>query len=169
MGMTLFFLQLSLKKLWFVSSHDSQWLYKHWFKSAQDLKWISEIWFKLNHDSKSFQDILIQINSLLKKTFQNFDSNKLMTKNLPGILIWVKSWFNALNQLFNLVTFIGPSLNFVAIFGDFHSISLTFFGHSQNFVDLLWAFNSSALMQISSWLKKYLEDLNQFNSWHAAF
>ena len=74
---------LSLRKFWFDATHDSQWLYRDWFKLAHDSKWISEIWFKSTHDSKIFKNIFIQINSGLKKTFQDFDSNQLMTqKNL---------------------------------------------------------------------------------------
>ena len=74
-------IQLNLKKFWFDSTHDSQWLYKNWLKSAHDSKSISEIWSKSTYDSKSFQNILIQIISRLKKTLRNFDSNWLMTEN----------------------------------------------------------------------------------------
>ena len=61
MGTTQFdSIQLSLKKFWFDSTHDSQWLYKNWFKSARDS---------------------IEIDSSLKKLPEYFDSNQLTTQN----------------------------------------------------------------------------------------
>ena len=60
------------------------------------------------------------------------------------------------------------TVDFIHLFRGFHQISLTFFGLSTQVLHLCglsWAFNSSALTQISSWLKQYLEDLNRFNSW----
>ena len=81
MGATLFFysIQLSLRKFWFDSTHDSQWLSNTWFKSTQDPKRISETSFKSTHDLKSFQKF--DSNQLTtQKVFQNIDSNQLMTQ-----------------------------------------------------------------------------------------
>ena len=165
MGTTHFFYsnQLSLRKFWVDSTHDSKWLYKNWFESSHDSKRIFEIWFKSTHDSKSFQifwfkstndsklfRILIQNNSQLKKLW-NIDANQVMTQ-----------WFES-------------TADFVDLFLELHSILLTFFGLTLNFVDLFWAFtqirwpflghSSSALIRINSWLKQYLQELNRFNSW----
>ena len=125
--------QLSLRRFWFDSTHDSQWLNRNWFKSAHDSKWICEIWIKSTDDSKSFKNILIQINSWLKKL-----SNILIQINSwlikSGILIWIKSLLNDSNQLLISLTFLG-----------FHWISLTFFGFSLNFVGLFWGFHQISL------------------------
>ena len=126
--------QLSLKKFWFDSTHDSQWLYRNWFKSTHDSKWISEnwlksthdskssriFWFKSTHDSKKLSRILIQINSWLKKS---------------GILIWINSWLNDSNQPLISLTFFWAFTQFRWPFLGFHSISLTFFGHSTKCLD----------------------------------
>ena len=50
------------QKVWFNSTHYSQWLNKNWFKSVHASKSISEVWFRSTHDSKCFWNILIQIN-----------------------------------------------------------------------------------------------------------
>ena len=69
-----YLIQLSPRKFWFDSTHDSQWLHKNWFKSTHNSKWISEIWFKSTHVSKSFQ---------------NCDSNQFMTNKTS------ESWFQS--------------------------------------------------------------------------
>ena len=53
-------IQLSLRKFWFDTTHDSQWRYKNWFKSTDDSKWISEILFKSTHDSKKLSESWIE-------------------------------------------------------------------------------------------------------------
>ena len=106
-------IQLSLRKFWFGSTHDSQWLYKNWFKSVHDSKWIFEIWFKsahnskqiseirfkLTHDSKNFQNILIQINPQLIKLSRILIQIDSWLKKLSGILIRNKPWLNDSNRL----------------------------------------------------------------------
>ena len=87
-------------------------------------------------------------------------------------MIRINSWFRWPFLLFWAFTQFGWY-----IWG-FHSIWLTYLGLSLNFIDLFWishssvafvwtflAFDSSAPIRISSWLKQYLKDLNRFNSW----
>ena len=105
--------------------------------------WLKMDFWKLNQiDSrlKKLPEYFYSNQLTTQKTFQNFDSNRLMTQKLSGILIRIKSWLNDSNQLLISLTFFGPSLNFVDLFWaytkfrwpflGFHSISLTFFGHS---------------------------------------
>ena len=117
--------------------------------------------------TQKLQNILIKINSesWLKKALQNFDSNRLMTQN-P---IWnidsnqvMTQWFESTVDFVDLflvfTQFRWPFralTKFRSLFLGFHYILLTFFG---------W-FDSSATIRISLWLKRYLEDLNRFNSW----
>ena len=128
-GMTHFYsIQLSLRKYWFDSKHDSQWLYENWFKTTHDSQLISEIWFRSTHDSKSIQNILIQINSRLRKRPRILIPIDSWFKQLSGILIRIKSWLNDSNQRLILLTFLG-----------FHSTSLTFFGlHSISWTYFFW-------------------------------
>ena len=129
-----FLIQLSLRKSWFDSTHDSRWLYKNWLKSAHDLKWIGEIWFKSTHDSKIFRNILILINSRLK--------------NFPKF--WFKSTYDSKSSHDSIKEYWLKSSHASMIrincwlrwhFLGFHSLSLTFFGLSLTFVDLFWAFD----------------------------
>ena len=113
-------------------------LRKFRFNSTHDSPWLYENWFKSAHDSEEF----------LK-----FDSNRVMTQKLSVILIRIKSWLNDPKQL-------SISLTFLC----FHSIPLPFFGLSLYIIGLFWAFDSSALIRNSSWLKQHLEELNRFNS-----
>ena len=106
-------------------------------------------WVKSTHDSK--------------KTFQDFDSNQLVTQ---------KIWNIDLNQV--MTQWFESTVDFVDFFG-FYSILLTFFGFSLNLVYLFWAFTKfrwpflgiqlSDLIRFSSWLKQHQEDSSRFNSW----
>ena len=145
-------IQLSLRKFWFDTTHDSQWRYRNWFKSTEYSKCISEIFFKSTHDSK--------------KTFR--------------ILNWINSWHNdAIHSQFHM-TFFGHSTFFWKPFpflgiqlncwlGDlFWWPILETWYSSVNFV---WPFKGfrlkcipDKLIRISSWLKQYLGNLNRFNS-----
>ena len=129
-------IQLSLRKFWFDSTQDSQWLYKTWFISTHDSKRMSEIWFISTHNSESFQNF--DWNQLTtEKAFQNFDSNQLMSQ-------WCYS-FPVSVDLFWAFNFI---VDFVWPFWGF------------------WLkYLPDKLIWISSWLKQYLGDLNRFNSW----
>ena len=119
-------IQFSLRKFWFDSTHDSQWLYKNWFKSAHDSKWISEIWFKSTHDSKSFQNTLIQINSRLKTFPECWFRSNHDSKN------YLAYWFESITQWFeSVVGFVDLCWAFTQFrwpFWGFQLILLTFWG-----------------------------------------
>ena len=128
-------IQLSLRKFWFDTTHDSQWRYKNWFKSTHDSKWISEILFKSTHKSK-------------KKTFR--------------ILNWINSWHNdAIHSQFHM-TFFGHSTQLLTWWPilAFHS-SVNFVWPFKGF---RLKCIPDKLIRISSWLKQYLGNLNRFNS-----
>ena len=101
------------------------------------LKDLPECWFKSTHDSR---------------TIWNIDFNQVMTQ-----------WFESTVDLIDLYVaftqfrwhFFGLSLNFADLFGTFTKFRWPF----------LWAFDSSALIRINSWLKLFLEDVNRFNPW----
>ena len=131
----------------------------------------------LKFDSNRLMTSRISFNKLQ----EYFDSNQLTTqtlsrmliqidswlKKLSGILIRIKSWLNDSIQLFISLTCFGFSLNFVDLFG-FQLIYLIFFrlfAQVLRLYDLFGEFDSSALIQIRSWLKQYIENLNRFNSW----
>ena len=87
-------IQLNLRKFWFDSTHESQWLYKTWFEPTHDSIWISEIWFKSIHDSKNLPEFWFK---------STYDNNKLFR-----ILIRINSWLNdAIHFQFRLSFFWG--------------------------------------------------------------
>ena len=100
-------------------------------------------------------------------TFDNFDSDRLMTKKRymaywfglsHDSMIRINCWFvDLLGLSLNFVDLFGLSINFVCFLGAFRS--------SVAFVWPFGTFDSSAFARISLWLKQYLEDLKRFNSW----
>ena len=108
-------------------------------------------WFKLSHDSKQNSRNFVQIDSWPKKTIWNIDG--------------IKSWLNDSNQLLISLTFFGLSYKFISPFWSFTKFRWPFLAFHQISLTFFWAFDSSALIRISSWLKHYLEDLNRFNWW----
>ena len=112
--------------------------------------------FKLTDGPKIFQNILIQNQLTTQKTFQNFDSNWLMTPksnwNIDSNQVMAQ-WFESTADV---VDFFGLSLNFVELFWALHSS-----------VEFVWPFlgiRLKCLDRISSCFKQYLEDMNRFNS-----
>ena len=150
MGTTrfLYSIQLSLRKFWLDSTHETTWLYKNWFKSTHKSRCITEIWFKSTHDSKSFH---------------NFDSNQLMTQKI-SILSRINSWLNdAIHSQFRL-TFLGAFNSAVHLIWPFLGsplkrwLRMSFFGLSAQ-VPFRQIYSNS------SWLNQSLGVLSPFNSW----
>ena len=102
-------IQLSLRKFWFDTTHDSQWRYRNWFKSTEYSKCISEIFSN---------QLMTQ-----KKNFQNLELNQLMTQ-------WCYSFpvsydlFWAFNLFLKTFSFFGHSTQLLT----WWPILVTYFG-----------------------------------------